>query len=451
VHLFEPHAAYLAGSYAAEVTGLDREIDAFLSTLRERKLWDDLVLTVTSDHGESLGEHGEKTHGYFVYDSTLRIPWLLKAPRLAPGRFPHQVRIVDVMPTMASLAGAAVEPIAGADGVDLRPFVERGDAPRLEAYSETLLPRHQFQWSELRSLRTERLKYIAAPHPELYDLASDPAEHHNVIAERRTDAERMRKIIDAVEARRPGEARRAATDASLEEKFAALGYIGYAPAAAAADGALPDPKDKLEVYGLAMTALELSEAGQPAEALASLARAARLDPAVTQVHYLTGSIMGAQERYADAAAALERAVALNPRFVLARFKLALAYVRLAHLDRAESILRTVIADEPRNVRAFHNLAAIAYTRGDLSAAERLERQALAIDPGYFEAWNTLGAVYVVAKRPGEALDALNTAVRLNPASAQAHYNRALALRAGGRLREAESSAATACGLDRQFC
>ena len=88
------------------------------------------MLTVTSDHGESLGEHGEKTHGYFVYDSTLRIPWILKAPRLAPGRFPHQVRIVDVMPTMSSLAGVAVEPLAGADGEDLRRFVENGDAPR---------------------------------------------------------------------------------------------------------------------------------------------------------------------------------------------------------------------------------------------------------------------------------------------------------------------------------
>jgi choline-sulfatase len=452
IHLFEPHAPYLAGSYAAEVTAVDRELDKFFSMLRERGLWNDLVLSVTSDHGESLGEHGEKTHGFFVYDSTLHIPWLLKARGLRARRFPHQVRIVDVMPTMVSLAGAGAEALAGSDGVDLQRFIEGGNTPQLEAYADTMLPRHQFQWSDLRAIRNGALKYIAAPRPELYDVVADPGEQRNLIAERRGDAERLRKILEAIERRGSGAQRNAATDASLEEKFKALGYIGYAPAAPAVDNAtLADPKDKLDVYMRAMTALEESENDKPEDALATLNAAERLDPNVAQIHYLKGSILGTEERYRDAAAALERAVTINPRFVLARFKLALAYVRLSRLDRAEEILRGVIADEPRNFRALHNLAAIAYSRGDLAAAERLERQALAIDSDYFEAWNTLGAIFVVAKRPGDALDALNTAVRLNPASGQAHYNLALALRAGGQPRAAEASAAKACTLDRRYC
>ena len=107
VHLFEPHAPYVAGSYAAEVTAVDSELDRFFNALRGRGIWDDLVVSVTSDHGESLGEHGESTHGYFVYDSTVRIPWILKAPGVKARQFAHQVRIVDVLPTMIALSRVA--------------------------------------------------------------------------------------------------------------------------------------------------------------------------------------------------------------------------------------------------------------------------------------------------------------------------------------------------------
>lgn len=451
IHLFEPHAPYLSGSYAGEVTAGDRELDALFSTLRERKIWDDLVLGVTSDHGESLGEHGEQTHGFFVYDSTLRIPWIVKAPGRTPLRFPHQVRIVDAMPTMTALANAGISVPTDVDGVDLGPWLQRESSPGLEAYADTLLPRDQFQWSELRALRTERLKYIDAPRPELFDLAADPGERRNVIAERPADAQRMRTILEALERRRTAGPSRVASDPAIEERFMALGYIGYSPVSATGKEALPDPKDKLDVYSLTMSALELSEAGKPTEALAALARAERLDPGVTQIHYLKGSILGTQERYAEAASALERAVALNPRYVTARFKLALAYVRLKRPDRAEAMLRSVLADEPRNVRAHHNLAAIAYSRGDLVEAERLERQAIAIDGRYVEAWNTLGAIHLVAKRPVEAVEALNTAIRLDPSNGQAHYNLALALRAAGQAAAAESTAARACALDPRFC
>ena len=127
---------------------------------------------------------------------------------------------------------------------------------------------------------------------------------------------------------------------------------------------------------------------------------------MTQIHYLRGLILGGQERYREAAAALERTVALNPRHVLARFKLALAYLRLEESDRAETVLQAVVADEPNNMRAYQNLAVLAYTRGDLARAESLARRAVAIDPSYFDAWNTLGAIYVLAKRPSDAVQTL---------------------------------------------
>jgi tetratricopeptide (TPR) repeat protein len=436
IHLFEPHAPYLSGTYASEVSEVDRELGSFFAWLRERNLWNDLVLTVTSDHGESLGEHGEDTHGFFVYDSTIRIPWILKAPGLTPGRFSPHVRIVDVLTTMTSLANVGALADWPLDGIDLVPALRSGEDPRLDGYAETLLPRHQFQWSELKSVRAGGMKYIEAPRPELYDLTTDPSEHRNLLSrDRNTDAARLKTLLSAIERRGSAASRSAVPQPELEEKFMSLGYIGGSPSEDGTPGVrLPDPKDKVEVYTLTMSALELSEGGKAAEALEALARAERLDSAVTQVHYLKGTILGGQGRYAEAAASLERTVALNPRHVAARFRLALAYLRLERLDAAEGTLRSVLADEPQNVRAHHNLATIAYSRGDLRRAEELERQAIAIDRNYFEAWNALGAIYIASGRSEEAVAALNTALALNPSSARARENLSLAMRARERLR-----------------
>lgn len=461
IHLFEPHAPYKTGSYAGEVTAVDRELDRFFALLRERGLWNDTVLSVTSDHGESLGEHGEATHGYYVYDATIRVPWILKAPGQTARRVPAQVRLVDVMPTMIALAGsgAGAAPMAGVHGENLVPYLAKGSFPSLEAYAETFLPRNQFNWSELKTIRSGGgdYKFIDAPEPELYALAQDPAEAKNVIANA-ADAPRvaaMKKIITGLEqdSKAIAATARSASDIVEAEKFLSLGYIGQSsPAAAAAPGTqLPDPKKKLPIYQLVMSSIELNESGKGDEALAALKRAAAMDPSVTQVHYLQGLMLGGQQRYKESAAALERTIALNPRHVLARFKLALAWLRLNRTDDAEKALKTVLEDEPRNVPAYHNLAAIAYARGDLRRAESLEREALAIEPSYFEAWNTLGAIYVVEKRAAEALEALNKATALRPSSGQAQYNLALAFQASGNLGAAQAAADRACALEQRYC
>jgi arylsulfatase A-like enzyme/Flp pilus assembly protein TadD len=449
VHLFEPHAPYRSGSYALEVAIVDAALAKFFDALRSRGTWDSTIVSVTADHGESLGEHGELTHGYFVYDSTLKIPWLVHVPGRRPQRFAHQVRLVDVLPTLVALAGAPVDSLT-VDGVNLVPSLGRTGSPNLEAYSETFLPRHQFNWSELRSLRTERGKYIGAPSPELYDLPADPREERNVLITQADIARSMSRQLAALERSTPPRARQA-TDVVLAEQFMSLGYIGYSPPASAASGPLPDPKDKLEIYRLTMDALELSEGGNHAGALARLREAKRLDASVAQVHFLEGVILGNVGRYAEAAAALERTMAVNPRHVTARFKLALAYLRTDRAGRAEQVLLGVLADEPRNVRAMHNLATIAYSRGDLERAETLERQALAVDPQYVEAWNTLGAIYIVRKEPERAVEALDRATRIDSRNGQAFSNYALALRALGRRDEAKAAARRACELDARWC
>ncbi len=458
VHLFEPHAPYSAGSYAADVTEADRQTGRLLDAVRARGVWDRTVVSVTSDHGEALGDHGEATHGFFLYDSTLRIPWLLRAPGLAPGRYPHQVRIVDIMQTTMAAAGAKggsgggpVIAVTALDGVDVGGHVAQQSDPSLEAYAETLLPRHQFNWSGLRALRTARSKYIEAPRPELYDLEKDPAERVNSAADAGERAAAATRALGAIERRGRRATRGPAADPALSDAFLSLGYIGYAPPAAGGEATLPDPKDRLGVYLLVMRAIEESERGDRARALATLMDAAKQDPDVAQTHFLAGTILGQEGRFREAAAALERTLAINPRYTAARFKLALARLRLGEHAAAERELDIVLREDPNDVRAIHNLAAVAYSRGDLARAETLERRAIQLDAGYFSAWNTLGAIHIVRREAGPALDALKRATALEPKNGQAFANLALAHRLAGDERSASAAAAHACTLDRRYC
>jgi tetratricopeptide (TPR) repeat protein len=366
------------------------------------------------------------------------------------------VRIVDELPTAMELAGAdrgfESAPRLTLDGISLAPFLSNNRAPGVEAYGETFLPRDQFGWSRLTSIRTTRLKYIAGPAPELYDLATDPAETANVIDARSEDAATLRRVLAAVARESNAAAQPSRADPALSEKLMSLGYIGSAPVAADASGApLADPKDKIEVYNLVMSALELSEGGNLVGALGTLQQAERLDPSVAQIEFLKGTLLGRLGRYDEAAAALERTLVLSPSYTAARFRLALAWLRMGRSDRAVKALKDVVREQPDDFRAWHNLAAIAYSRGDLDEAEALERKALALSPEYAEAWNTLGAIALVRRHTDEAVDALTNATRLGPQNAQAFRNLALALQAGGQHDRARAAADRACALDKRFC
>ncbi len=337
------------------------------------------------------------------------------------------------------------------DAVDVSLHVASQSDPRLEAYAETLLPRHQFNWSGLRALRTAQFKYIEAPRPELYDLEKDPAERTSDIAAAPGRVTAGTLVLGAIDRRSRRSTRGPAADPVLSDAFLSLGYIGYSPPPDGGDANLADPKDRLGVYLLVMRAIEESEGGDRRRALATLGEAAKQDPAVAQTHFLAGTILGQEGRFREAVAALERTLAINPRYTAARFKLALARLRLGEHAAAERELDIVLREDPNDVRAIHNLAAVAYSRGDLARAETLERRAIQLDAGYFAAWNTLGAIHIVRREAGPALDALKRATTLDPKNGQAFANLALAYRLAGDEPSAASAASRACTLDRRYC
>jgi arylsulfatase A-like enzyme len=216
-----------------------------LDTLDSRQLLDRTIVIVAGDHGESLGEHGERDHGIFVYESVLRVPLIIRGPGLAPRRVPDVVRLVDVMPTvldMLDLTGPAVD---GVSLVDVMTGTRRN--LDLEVFAESMYPL-RFGWSPLRALRGGRFKLIDAPRPELYDLERDPFEERNLFDERRPLADAMMRRLEALDPRqRLAEAsEESAVPAALREDLAALGYVTPAPMRVSRNRTnLPDPKDRI--------------------------------------------------------------------------------------------------------------------------------------------------------------------------------------------------------------
>ncbi len=209
--------------YDGEVAFIDATLGGFLDRLSASGRLDETVVVVLADHGESLGDHGEKTHGKFAYDATLRVPWILWARGLRPQVFAETIRQVDVMPTLLDLL--SVPPPEGIVGQSLRPYLTgelRYEAPA--SYFEALNANLAQDWAPLTGVVQDGHKLIRLPIPELYDLAADPKEKENLYLQKTGLVSRLEKTLDEISA---GSEMAAAAPPDLEtiQKLRALGYL----------------------------------------------------------------------------------------------------------------------------------------------------------------------------------------------------------------------------------
>jgi arylsulfatase A-like enzyme len=335
VHLYDPHQPYApppgfasgfaSRPYDGEIAFVDAEVGRLLAGIRERWGEAGLLVVATADHGESLGEHGEVTHGYSLYDATQRVPLLMRGPGLPEGRVvAHPVGLVDVAPTILALAAAP--PLAGATGVDLGPTLRGAERVGRALYLETLATQLDFGWSPLLALRTDRLKYVRAPRPELYDLTGDPGELRDLAAERPDEARRLDEELAARLSVASVAAVAAELDPAARAELRALGYV----AAAAAVGPErlgqvggTDPKDARGVLeGLQAAQIALHQ-GRIDQALALL-RALGDGPVVAAQRAAAAMASGApEEAERDARAVLaEQPERDDVRLILAQALLA---------------------------------------------------------------------------------------------------------------------------------
>lgn len=397
VHLFEPHTPYepperfVRGSddtslYRAEVAYADALFGELLVWLDANDLSERTLVVLTSDHGESLGEHGETTHGYFIYESTLSVPLILRYPGAPAGRrVSGLASLVDVAPTILDLMGLPA--LHGAEGTSLvRRIGDPASSGEASAYAETFLPRLHYGFSPLRSLRKGRHKLILAPRPELYDLEADPAESHNLFDENPAEAGRlMAELSEIVLADERPEAGAIDLDADSRERLQALGYLGgggiFRPAETTT--LLSDPKDRLEVYHAlndpTLSSLEPADGAAFREALARLAIVVREEPVIPRAHVLYGDLLLKAGKPHEAVRIFGDLAARGESFD-AFFGLGVAHQQSGELAAAERAFTRALEIEPQNTKSHFRLSEVEAARGNVEAAERWLTSAIVLSP-----------------------------------------------------------------------
>ena len=426
----EPFASRYAGRpYEAEIAYVDELVGRFRAALAQHGLLDSTALVVTADHGEGLGEHREQYHGFFVYDSTVRVPLFLRLPggELAGRTVDTAVSHVDLVPTFLQLAG--LQPAQGLDGTSLLPVATAAFDPARAAYSESLYPLLHYGWAPLRALRSAGRKYIEAPLPELYELAEDAGETRNVVrAERRAAAGLRRELAD-LRARLEAEPSAAARPADLDEEtlaqLAALGYLaGQGGVAAHEETAKTraDPKDKIALHHAVITAQSALGAGKREVARHALEGVLAEDDGILDAHQMLGSLAAQEEHWDEAVASFQRALALDPEHKASLFGLANAYRKLGRPQEALVGFERLLALAPQDSKAALAAADLLAARGERKkAVALLETAGKGRDVPPILA-NQMGELLAGEGRTAEAQAAFERALAANPELAQAHFN-----------------------------
>ncbi len=404
MHLFDAHQPYrLSGAdrmlsptpYDAEIAVLDRSVGRVLDELKKLGALDNTLVIVTADHGESLGEHGEKTHAVFIYDATVRVPLLLRCPRLLPSGkvYTDPVRSVDLVPTI--LAALGLPGGNETQGTNLLPAL-RGEmpAPQLPQYSESLLSEVGFGMAPLYGVRVGGFKWIRAPKPEVYDLARDPQELTNlypVEARRGANLDRELQAILDDSRRRALAPQKSPMDKETMDSLQALGYLAPRASREAMQGI--DPKDGMPLYAKLEDARHLAQDKKWPESEKLLRELLRETPNnVTAVNILA-LVLTREGDYAAARTEYLRALALDPKQSRVHAMLGTLSLLNDDLDAAERSHRRALEITPGFVEAISNLGMVAALRGDNKTAEEEYRKAIAADPGFPRVYRRLADLY----------------------------------------------------------
>ncbi len=386
VHYYDPHDPYtppepfggsgLRAAYQGEVATVDREIGRLQAGLKAPEA----ILTVfTADHGESLGEHGEQTHGFFIYDSTMVVPLVFHFPgRVTAAQSAASARLVDIAPTVLELLGL---PPMGTelDGVSLVPLLAGKPQQIPAAYLETRRPWLSYGWSPLRAIRQGDWKLIAAPRPELYDLASDPDEAVNLVRKQRRRASELQAAFRRVEARPVARAETLA-DPEVMARLAALGYTGAGSESNEPTAGLADPKDRVELWNLLSDAVTLVEQGKLIEAVARFDKVLEQEPNNPFALSRSGAALSAAGQLGEAVTRLRRATEVSPADAETRKTLAVALSRSGRDVEATEHWLELVRLRPRRVDAWVNLATSLGRSGKSDEALRALEHAAELAP-----------------------------------------------------------------------
>ena len=453
LHLYDPHSPYEPPPpydklypdrpYLGEIAFADSEIGRLWKFLETNGLLEKTFIVFAGDHGESLGEHEEQSHGFFVYQAAIHVPLIVVTPfpKLQGIVSPEVTTLADVLPTVCDMAGLPVP--AEVQGKSLLPaFFGRRRKESPLAYSETYYPRFHYGWSDLKSVQDGRYKLILAPVPELYDVVADPQEQKNLVYLEKKVYESLNARAEAfiqAAGRNAYETDLSKIDEETREKLSALGYVGsFADPAMLKGKKLGDPKEKILIFNELSKAREMGLNGESDAAIRIIRGIIATDPDITDAYFSIGNILFQEHKFPEAIDSFEQVLGRKPDDSFAAINIALAYEGMGKFEEAEKFLLAYI-DKGFTDSQFY------FMLGNMNYIQKKYDQAI----GYFErcldsnaesagSHSLLGAIYIIKDDLPRAEEHLRKAAEVGPRLANLHFFTAELAEKKGRPAEAEA-------------
>jgi arylsulfatase A-like enzyme/Flp pilus assembly protein TadD len=433
LHLFDAHEPYHPPEefrkqypddpYDAEIAYEDQQLGRFLDAVKKESPADKTLYVLLSDHGEGFGDHGEYNHGVFLYDSTVRIAWIMAGPGVPTGaRIRQQARTIDVQPTILDMLGGKSS--SAVEGTSMVPALSGRQVPTTYSYEETLYPKINMGWAELRGIHTAHWMYVRAPRPELYDLDQDPGELNNVIDSHPREYRELEQQLKLLSHLRNNETETVATNQMNQktlEQLQSLGYVGGdTEHNIVLNGQGIDPKDRVGVLKLMHETIGSGSDRLPVSRKIDLLRQGISEnPTIPVLYY---ALSDQYEQIGRPDLALQTSLdALHHGIKGAILFSWLGALYLAKGDPAQAIAyyRQVSQYDPLDVEAQTGLANAYASSGQIALADREFQQVLVIRQ-YAPAYTGMGLLAVKLRDFADARKDFERAIQVDP-----HYANAL--------------------------
>ncbi len=448
VHLFDPHQPYRPPEpflsrfkddrYSGEVAYVDQALGRLFSKLRAKGLETKTLTILTGDHGESLGEHGEPTHGYFAYNATLWVPLIISFPGISPVEISANVCHVDIFPTVCAVLG--LERPAALQGLSLLPLMRGGSLPEREIYFEALTAYCNRGWAPLRGYIAGPGKFMESPIPELYDLGTDFSELKNLAPESdlRSYRKRFLELFAGLGSDGRGSARRN-PDMETREKLRSLGYLASPQVqSTTAFSEKDDLKTLLPYHTKWMRATAARQAGRVDEGIALLRDIVAERPDFDLAHTYLSNYLKEVGKKDEALAVLRLALERNPSSIRIISSYGVSLIEAGRFDEAVAVLEHGLSLVDTDPEVWNYLGVAHWNKKRFGEAQRCYERALALDHNYAIVYNNLGSLflsdYLAAKNPGllnKAEAEFREAIRLDPRYASAYNGLGTALKMRG--------------------
>ncbi len=462
IHYFDPHAPYEPPSpldqdyagreYDGEIAYTDHVIGELLDRLDRLRLWEKTLIVLTSDHGEGLGEHREKTHGIFIYDSTLRVPLIFHSPRVLPENkvVSDQVGLIDVMPTVLDLMGW--DHIPDMQGKSLRSaMLEGASLPNKACYIESVAAMMDRNWAPLQGIRTREWKYIDAPIPELYGLLSDPKEEINILNQKPEIAKRLKEqlkgLIHSSSSSLSSDVLKGRMDEETRRKLMSLGYI--TGRSVGSDEERPDPKTMIELDNLFNEAIIASETGNLELADLMYKEVLQKQPNLIMAYEYASYNYYKMGKLDDALELLEKAAKMDDTNNPLLARLGLYYQEAGKLEKSIETLERVVQQDNNYAEAYNYLGVSYFKTGQVEKAIHAFKRSISLDKNYAMAMNNLGNCYLAQKEYDSAIAVYQKTISVDDRLASAFNGLGVAYYRQGLVEKALDSWEKSIELDPQ--